>query len=408
MAALNNQVLDKKKLLVAGGIFHSARAFIGPDVLHIDLTNHCNFNCIACWCRSPLLQEKAMPEWERKLTLSFDLLKGVFDDLSGMGGLRHVKLVGGGEPFMHPDILKIIAYIKKMDRAIEIDINTNFSLVDEKTAEELIRLGVDSFTVSLWAGTPGVYAVVHPNQTQDMFHKIRGVLKYISDRKKELKRPAPRVVLHDVIFNLNYQDVEEMVRFGIDVGANAVQFVPMDPYKGKTDALILDQEQRKDLLERLRRIDREYDHNCIELSDLRGFMRRLERLDTQTGAYDEKAVEKIPCYVGWLFARIMTTGNVVPCCKGHRMPLGNIHHNRFKEIWFSSLYNEFRRNGLRLQKDHPYFSKMGNDAVEKTGCYNCDNLWQNIPVHEKVSEIKKKNPFFVRFCHFLLKGLFPK
>ncbi|MFH0940910.1 MAG: radical SAM protein, partial [Candidatus Omnitrophota bacterium] len=307
MAALNNQVLDKKKLLVAGGILHSARAFIGPDVLHIDLTNLCNFNCIACWCRSPLLFEKAMPEWERKLTLSFDLLKGVFDDLSRMGGLRHVKLVGGGEPFLHPDILKIISYIKKIDRAIQIDINTNFSLVDEKTAQELIQLGVDSFTVSLWAGTPVVYAAVHPNQTEDTFHKIRSVLKYVADRKKELKLSAPRVILHDVIFNLNYQDVEEMVKFGIEVGANAVQFVPMDPCKGKTDALIFDQEQRKDLIERLRRIEKEYDHSRIELSDLRGFIRRLESLDTQTGAYDEKAVEEIPCYVGWLFSRIMAT-----------------------------------------------------------------------------------------------------
>ncbi len=418
MAELNNQVLDKKKLLLAAGVLHSARAFIGPDVLHVDLTNLCNFNCLACWCRSPLLQEKAMPEWERKLTLSFDLLKGVFDDLSSMGGLRSVKLVGGGEPFMHPDILNIVAYIKKIDKAIEIDINTNFSFVNEKTAEELIQLGVDSFTVSLWAGTPEVYAAVHPNQTQDTFHKIRRVLKYISDRKKELNRLAPRVIIHDVIFNLNYQDAEEMVKFGLAVGADAIQFVPMDPFKGKTDGLLLDQSQRRALLETLSRIDKRYDPaglrytdvtaSMIELSDFRGFIRRLERLDTNTGAYDEKAVDEIPCYVGWLFARIMATGNVVPCCKGHRMPLGNIHKNRFRDIWFSSLYNEFRRNGLSLHKGHPYFSRIGNDAVEKTGCYNCDNLWQNIPVHAKVADIKKKSPLFVNFCHFLLKGLFPK
>lgn len=95
MEELDKLAEDKNKLLVIGGILHSKRAFTAPEVLHVDLTNHCNFNCIACWCRSPLLAEKAMPESERKLTLSFDLLKGVFDDLAEMGGLRFVKLVGG-------------------------------------------------------------------------------------------------------------------------------------------------------------------------------------------------------------------------------------------------------------------------------------------------------------------------
>ena len=80
-----------------------------------------------------------MPEWERKLTLPIDIIKGVFDDLDQMGGLSQVKLVGGGEPFLHPHILKIVEYIKHKDKEVEIDINTNFSLVDERVAERLNR-----------------------------------------------------------------------------------------------------------------------------------------------------------------------------------------------------------------------------------------------------------------------------
>ena len=411
MEGLERIIKDKNKLLVIGGILHSKRAYVGPEVLHIDLTNWCNFNCIACWCRSPLLGDKAMPEWERKLSLPSDIIKGVFDDLGEMGGLRQVKLVGGGEPLMHPNILEIIEYIKDRDRNIEIDINTNFSFVDEKIAERLLELEVDSLTVSLWAGTPEVYMNVHPGQTEQTFYKIKDTLEFIFERKKEMNRHQPRIIFHNVIFNLNYKDIEQMLKFALEVGADDIQFVPVDIIKEKTEVLLLNEQEKKELLDRLYIIRQHYDpktfryNSCdgrsIMLADFDRFIRRIEKLNIGSGVYDEEIVEEIPCYVGWLFARIMTTGNVVPCCKGHRMHMGNIYKSRFKDIWFSDTYNEFRYNGLNLSKSHPYFSKIGNDAVAKTGCYNCDNLWQNIPMHRIIAQIK--NSHLVSFCSSLLK-----
>lgn len=418
MEELNNLAKDKNKLLVVAGVFHSSRAFVGPEVLHIDLTNHCNFNCVACWCRSPLLGEKAMLEEERKFTLPFDLLKGVFDDIADMGGLRQVKLVGGGEPFMHPDIFNIVEYIKNKDKSIKIDINTNFSLVDRRNAQRLLELGVDSLTVSIWAGTAKTYAALHPNQTEETFYRIKEALKFISEQKKELKRGVPQIIIHNVIFKLNYKDVENMLGFALEIGADDIQFVPMDPVKDKTEVLLPDEAERKELLDALNVIRRNYnpenlrytsaDNKSVVLAEFDGFIRRIEKLDAATGVYDEDVVDKVPCYVGWLFARIMTTGNVVPCCKGHRMHMGNIYKNRFKDIWFSQTYNEFRYNGLNLSKKHPYFSKIGNDASEKTGCYNCDNLWQNIPLHKKIASFKKSNSQLASFCGPLLRHLFKK
>lgn len=407
---------DKNKLLVIGGILHSRRAFVGPEVLHIDLTNNCNFNCIACWCRSTLLADKQMPDWEKKLSLPLDLIKKSFDDLAQMGGLRQVKLVGGGEPFMHPDILEVVEYIKSKDKDIEVDINTNFSLVDEKIASHLIALGVNSLTVSLWAGSATAYAAVHPNQTEKTFQKIKNTLMFIAQQKKELGIQFPKIIIHDVVLNLNYQDIEEMINFALDTGSECIQFVPIDPVKGKTEVLLLNDQQRNELLEKLRVIKKRYDPASfiytaadgrkVALSDFDGFIRRTEQLNTESGTYDEAAVEEVPCYVGWLFARIMTTGNVVPCCKGHRMPLGNIYKNSFKEIWYSALYNEFRNKCLTVAKSNAYFSKIGNDASPKTGCYNCDNLWQNIPMHQKISLLKSKGSAVMPLCGLLLRNIF--
>lgn len=415
MEELDNLIRDKSKLLVTAGILHSEMAFTGPEVLHIDLTNQCNFNCLACWCRSPLLADKTMPEWEKNLSLSLDVIKSVFDDLSQMGGLRQVKIVGGGEPFMHPDILHIIEYIKNKDKDIQIDINTNFSLVDKEVAERLLELEVDSLTVSLWAGTPEVYTAVHPNQTEHTFDRIKNILKFISETKRVKNSPRPRVTFHNVIFNLNYENIREMLKFALDVGANDIQFVPVDTVKDRTEILLLNDAEREALLACLYGIRECYDSitcqyvsrdgGLIRLPDFNGFIRRIEKLNISTGVYDEEIVEEFPCYAGWLFARIMATGDVVPCCKGHRMRMGNIYKNRFKEIWLSGTYNEFRRNGLSLAKKHPYFSTIGNNADAKTGCYNCDNLWQNIPMHKRITTLKK-SPLLLKFSSSMLRALF--
>ena len=415
MEELNKIIKNKNKLLAIGGILHQRRAFVGPEVIHIDMTNRCNFNCIACWCNSPLLGERAMPAWEKKLSLPFDAIKSIFDDLEELGGLEQVKLVGGGEPFMHPHIIETVEYVKGKNKSIQIDINTNFSLVDKNAAEKLLELGLDSFTVSLWAGSAKVYSDVHPNQTEKTFVHIKDVLLFIKEFKRRKKVNHPRIIIHNVIFNLNYTDVENMLKFALEVGADNIQFVPMDPVRGKTDQLLLNDVQRKELLAYLYKMKEKYDipSSCyisedgqsVCLPDFLGFIERLERLDSKRGTYDEEIVEEIPCYVGWLFARIMTTGNVVPCCKGHRMPMGNIFKNRFKDIWLSDKYNEFRFNALNLKKTDVYFSRMGNDAIAKTGCYNCDNLWQNIPMHNKITWLRNKYPHVVSFCSAFLRNL---
>ncbi len=407
MGKLNKYISDTDKLLLISGVIHSKRAFIGPQVLHVDLTNLCNFNCIACWCRSPLLEDKAMPDWERKLTLPLGLLKEIFNDLVAMKGLRQVKLVGGGEPFMHPHIFEIIKYIKEKDANIEVDINTNFSLVGENDADRLLELGVDSLTVSTWAGTPEIYAATHPNQTKETFKKISKTLGYIFKRKKETGIVRPLIRIHNVIMNINYKDINRMLEFGFDAGAEEIQFVPVDPVKGKTEALLLNDREKKELLDDLNIIRHRYDPvtfryslddgRSIALPDFDGFIHRIEKLNTASGAYDEDRIEEAPCYVGWLFARIMTTGDVVPCCKGHRMVLGNVYKDSFRKIWNSRKYRDFRYRAKNLKKSHPYFSVIGNAASNKTGCYNCDNLWQNEPMHRLIMSLplsKKKFLFF--------------
>ncbi len=384
--------------LVVRGILNERHAYAGPDIVHIDLTNHCNNNCIGCWCRSPLLKDREMPDDEKLLGLPYGLVKNLLDDIKVLDGTRQIKLVGGGEPFMHPRIMDIISDIKKLN--IEVDINTNFTLIDEKVARDLVKLQVDILTVSIWAGTEKAYVDTHPNKDGATFLKIRDILTLISRLKKEENVTKPWIKIYNVISNINYYDVKNMIEFALEAGADDIQFVLLDPVIGRTECLLINSDERRFLYSSFNELEKNYDYakslytdpdgkGSVTITAFSDFIRRLSHAKSKNGIYDEDKTLKIPCYVGWLFIRAMATGDVVPCCKGHRMPMGNLYKQSFSDIWNSEQYRLFRYNAKNLKKTHPYFSGIGNSASKNMGCYNCDNLWQNEPMHKIITSLNK-------------------
>ena len=108
------------------------------------------------------------------------------------------------------------------------------------------------------------------------------------------------------------------------------------------------------------------------------FIRRCFSPSSEKGIY-EKAIKEYPCYIGWYYARVLTNGNVIPCCKAAAHPLGNIFKNSFTKIWHSGLYNEFRFKAKSLSKDNSYFSKI--DCIR-----SCDNWGMNLEVTCRLEE----------------------
>ena len=201
--------------LDALGVFSGAYAYKGPDFAQIDLTNNCNNDCIGCWCNSPLLEEKKISQKEKSQELPYKRVIRLINELHAMG-TRHLYFAGGGEPFMHPKIMDIIAFTKK--KRMECFINTNFTLIDNKTIKELVNLGVDSLTVSVWAGSPEVYKRTHPNKNEEDFYNIRDRLMLLNSVKNNL----PVIKVYNVIFNMNYHEIEKMIEFAVLTNSESV------------------------------------------------------------------------------------------------------------------------------------------------------------------------------------------
>jgi radical SAM superfamily enzyme YgiQ (UPF0313 family)/MoaA/NifB/PqqE/SkfB family radical SAM enzyme len=222
---------DNRELM---GAVHGKKAFSGPSIVEIDLTNNCNFNCIACWVHSDLLEEMKTSAAEKRKYIPLDIMKSLVDDLVKMGK-PVIQLAGPGEPFMHPEIMEIIRYIK--GNGLELHIITNFSKISHEIAKELMDLKVDQLTVSLWAGSEKVWLELHPNQKKEAFESITNVLTYIGNHKKY--NQFPRIKIYNVICSKNAADLENMVEFGLQVRADQMEFTVVDTVSGKTDSLAL-------------------------------------------------------------------------------------------------------------------------------------------------------------------------
>lgn len=388
---INNLISHKAKerYLEILGIYDGRHAYKGPFHMQIDVTNNCNNNCIACWCNSALLKERGLSAEEKKQYLSLDLVRDLLDEISKMGAME-VYYSGSGEPFMHPNIMDILQYTKRKN--ITCHINTNFTLLDKRKLDCLIDIGVDTLTVSTWAATPATYVTTHPNKTEQDFHKIKENLIYLNTHK----RNKPFIKLYNVLFNMNYFEAKEMALFAEETKSESLEFTLVDTIPGATDALSLNENQ---LLELKASCD-SIKANLDETNRLRGsgpllfqfdqFLRRISISgDVQEAKYDRNIIDTMPCYIGWLFARVVPNGDVHSCLKAHRIPTGSLYTNTFSEIWNSKKQSYFRKKTRVYRKTDSFFRFIGNDPnTTEAGCYkSCDDIGRNAWMHYYITTL---------------------
>lgn len=380
----------QQERLMIQGIQDGSRSFTGPEHVVIDITNHCHNNCIACWTRSPYLLGDLGPSksWHR-YQLDTELVLKLIDDLASLG-TSIIRFTGGGEPFLHAKLLDCIRAVKA--HGIFCAVTTSLNTIDVSQVDEIIDTGVDEISVSLWASNGVEYVATHPNQSHQKFDRITEVLKYIKKKKERpffsffskvnsKTPPTPRINLLNVISNVNCVGVEAMYDYALEVGADSVYYAVVDVIEGTTDRLLLSEEERCQVLEACDKIEQKNtrlpEKKRLELDNFTGFRQRLDDNLAQTGQYDKDRVTSIPCYIGWTFCRILADGQVVPCCRGVEIPMGNLSEQSFSDIWFSEKYNKFRHYALNLSDHKKYFK---NVDCGKT----CDNHMHNLDMAEKV------------------------
>lgn len=327
------------------------KVFQGPYQVYVNLTDHCNLNCLMCSVYSPLLEHRV--KGDEKGILKKEILGRLSDSIVALK-VPLVTITGGGEPFLHPHLMDFVRTLT--DRRKDVTVVTNGTVIKESHIPELLERGVN-LRFSLIAASPETYVEVHPNQSPAAFEKLENILALIRDfRSKSRSRSVVSILF--VIFRNNFEEIPKMLDMGSKYQMDFVHFKPAIFDHEQMKELFLDDAQLGELQNIIGSVKSTHNISSTDLSTMLG---DLEQNQVRIASPSKSHLRRsIPCYKGWTFCWILANGNVVPCCDCS-VSLGNINDRPFEEIWHSEKYCEIRRRMTTLHEG----------AIALPGC-RCD------------------------------------
>ena len=179
--------------------------------LYLYLTEGCNLACRHCW-----LAPKYDPYCSKYPYLDIEIIKSIVNEALPLG-LASVKLTGG-EPLMHPSIIKIVNLIN--DYKLKLNIETNGLVLSKEIVNEIAK-NVDAFvSVSLDGAC---------TETHDW---VRGVEGSFSAASKSIVYLANAGLRPQIVFSVmahNVKEINQLIKLAEKLGAYSIKFNIVHP-----------------------------------------------------------------------------------------------------------------------------------------------------------------------------------
>jgi radical SAM protein with 4Fe4S-binding SPASM domain len=219
---------------------------------------------------------------------------------------------------------------------------------------------------SLDAGTENTYSFVHKTRPGD-FGKVIENIRYAAELKRK-KGYGVTIGVQALLIRQNAEEMETFARLAKEMGVDNIQIKPYShhPFSNNVDDEL---------------VPYAYQTNGLKVK-LQAFSD--EKFNV---VYREKTMERLcegrtydQCFGLPFFALVDSRGNVIPCNLFYNMPdfyYGNIHEERFSEIWGGSKRKEVLkrlnetgvancRNGCRLDASNRYLHRLRNPHPHDT------------------------------------------
>lgn len=142
-----------------------------PQMVGVGISYVCNADCIHC----PYSKyKKAQDIVGREKFIDKNTFCKIVDECVNYNTM--IRITGGGEPLLHPNVLELIGYAKR--RNVRVALTTNGSLLDEDCIKELLDSNIDAIEISVDAHNKEVYEKIriglHFEQIKDnVFNLVR-------------------------------------------------------------------------------------------------------------------------------------------------------------------------------------------------------------------------------------------
>ncbi len=335
---------------IARGIAEGA-VYGGPYHIELDWVDACNARCF--FCGSEAVHSARRLTWDRARSLL---------DEARAGGLRSIRLAGGGEPMLHPDFAELADWLAANDIVLD-QINTNGTMLTEARIAALLRPRVAELHVSLnycepksWSEGMGLPA--------DAFDRVcDGISRFDAARRNRPNRFG-RLSLQFFVYKATLHQITQMYELGCRLGADRISFAELC---GIDPALNYSEADVPAIAAQFRQILQADTQGRIEnllwsrgagpailaiQNELRPEVPPL-RIDTETRF----------CFIAWHSMTIIGSEAVYPCCFLFQDPDGRLDDLRgrsLQDVWrgpnYTRLRAEFRRWFL-LKMRVPLFSR---------------------------------------------------
>ena len=285
-----------------------------PFLVDIEITNHCNLNCIFC-DRQTMKRPKGFMEEK--------VFKKLVDECSKFGA--SIRFIRWGEPFLHPKIIDFSKYAKS--KGLLVHITNNGLVIKENDMKALVEIGLDSLIFSFQGVTKQQYQLMRNNHRYDELKE--NIFKMVKLRGNKEK---PFIHISCTVLDEPKEDIDKFVKYwGKIVDSVGV---------GKTDLSRLSLEQIKSF-ETIKKIE---------------YLKERETLKK----------EYKPCLEVYQKLSLDWDGKVTCCCTDfdNFLTVGDLNNSSLFDIWnnsrelkiFRELLDKGRYKSLTLCKNcyHTY------------------------------------------------------
>lgn len=127
-----------------------------PPYLQIEPSSICNYRCVFCFETDNFFTRKSNGFMGH---MALDTFKRVIDQ--AVGNIEFISLASRGEPLICPDIEDMLAYTQ--GKFLNLKMNTNASLLDERKAHAILQSGVKTLVFSADAAEEPLYSQLRVN-----------------------------------------------------------------------------------------------------------------------------------------------------------------------------------------------------------------------------------------------------
>lgn len=346
----------RDKIDLLRGLLGNGVAYCGPFYVCIRITQRCNLSCPWCRFQSSVPDIKSPRQKHDILDFPLPLFKQLCRELRGMG-TQTLVFTGDGEPLMNPHLLDMVSVAKKA--GFQIILITNGTLLNTEVLHALVDLKLDILRVSLWCSSKEAYVQTYPGADPDNYDRILAALVKAASIKRAQGSNLPCVQITHPITRLNYRRLDGVVDLVQRTGCNVLKFSPLRTHGGKLASQSLRPDEEK------------YVH--LALSETAKRLKSFNithNIDETLLRYQfgEAVWQKLPCYMGWVWAQVRANGTVLACnvCE---LPIGNLNEHSFQHIWNDTAAQNARRQML---------TRDGLEAMgERCDCGYCCNALDN-------------------------------